>query len=144
MQLSTLRTTLGLRECQENQKYEFLAFESLHTRRSRKRERLFDELASPGGLTSGPGVRVRSTDNEDEKGGEFERVLHRGLLGGHDADLGVSSGRPAKGEAAEGSVVRPSCSNSLTCFARVIRCALPAIAELASLPIIHILEKYTL
>ena len=88
--------------------------------------------------------RARGTANEGEireKGGKFEGILHRALLGGHDADLGVASGRPARGEAAEGSVVRLSCSNPLTCAARVLRCALPAIGELASLPRLDILEK---
>ena len=85
--------------------------------------------------------RARGTANEGEKGGKFEGILHRALLGGHDADLGVASGRPARGEAAEGSVVRLSCSNPLTCAARVLRCALPAIGELASLPSLDILEK---
>ena len=74
----------------------------------------------------------------------MEGILHKTLLGGHDADLGVAGGRPAKGEAAEGSVVSPSCSNPRTCFSHVLRCALPAIGELASLPILHILTDVVL
>ena len=86
-----------------------------------------------------PHFRPRGTANEQEKGGDFEGVLHRALLGDHDADLGVARGRPAQGEAAEGSVVSPSCSNPRTYFAHVFRCALPAIGELASMAILHIL-----
>ena len=57
----------------------------------------------------GPG----GTANEQEMGWDFEGILHKTLLGGHDADLGVAGARPAKGEATEGSVVSPSCSNPL-------------------------------
>ena len=65
------------------------------------------------------------------------KILPKTLFGGHDADLGVAGGRPAKGEAGEGSVVRPSCSNPLTSFTHVDRCASPAIGELASMMILH-------
>ena len=74
----------------------------------------------------------------------MEGILHKTLLGGHDADLGVAGGRPAQGEAAEGSVVSPSCSNPRTCFSHVLRCALPAIGELASMAILHMLDHLML
>ena len=51
-------------------------------------------------------VRARGTANELEKSGDFEGILPKTLLGGHDADLGVAGDRPPKGEAAEGCVVR--------------------------------------
>ena len=88
--------------------------------------------------------RAASTANELEKGGDFEGILPKTLLGGHDADLGVTGARPAKGEAAEGSVVRRSCSNPLTCFAHVDRCALPGIGELACMMILHTLTDLAL
>ena len=74
----------------------------------------------------------------------MEGILHKTLLGGHDADVGVAGDRPEKGEATEGSVVSPSCSNPRTYFAHVLRCALPAIGELASMAIHHILTDATL
>ena len=74
----------------------------------------------------------------------MEGILHKTLLGGHDADVGVAGDRPEKGEATEGSVVSPSCSNPRTSFAHVLRCALPAIGELASMAILHILTDVTL
>ena len=90
-----------------------------------------------------PLFRARGTANEQEKRGDFEGILHKTLLGGHDADadLGVAGARPATGEAAEGSVVRQSCSNPLTSFAHVDRCALPGIGEVASMPILHTLKR---
>ena len=97
-------------------------------------------LASPGGLTSGPGARRTSW----RRAGTSRGILPKTLFGGHDADLGVTGARPGKGEAAEGSVVRRSCSNPLTCFAHVDRCALPGIGELACMMILHTLTDLAL
>ena len=90
----------------------------------------------------GPGHGERAGEERGLRGNPPQHP--KTLIGGHDADLGVTGARPAKGEAGEGSVVRPSCSNPLTSFAHVDRCASPAIGELASMPILHILTDVRL